>query len=467
MNFYRKICLIMCAVTLLQAVFVPVYADEQTQDVSVISGCNGIDSNVPILGTARLVDNTQSAIVLEATTGTLMYAWNPDQQLHPAGLAKLLTALVAIENGNMQDAVTVKQSVLEQISEGVRTSELQTDEVLTLEQLLYCLIVEGSNDAALVIADHIAGSQEAFVAKMNSYAEELGCTGSQFTNVHGLHDDQQLSTARDMARILERCIQNELFVTVFGTTHYELEATNKSESRSLETSNHMMHTGLYEIYYDSRITGGRTGVNNMGLNHIATTSQNDNMMLICVVMGCESKVNDRSIVEKIGGFDETKQLLDQVYGKYTTTQLFYEGQALKQYSVSNGISDVVVGPQVSLSTVVPVDDAAGTLSYQYKDNERAFEAPIDAGRRMGTVEVWCGSVCLGQADLFAMNDVAINYQIVESKGRTGLRWWGVVLIILLAGCVVATGYMFTLRYRNMKNAAKKRRKSRVLPGRRR
>lgn len=466
MKFYRKICYILCAVMLLQVFLMPAFADEEVTDVSVISGCNGIDGKVPLLGSAKLVENTQSAVVLEASTGTLLHTWNPDQQVHPAGLVKILTALIAIENGNLQDAVTVRQEVLEEISEGVRTSELQPDEVLTLEQLLYCLMVEGSNDAALVIADHIAGSQAAFVEKMNAYAQELGCTGSNFTNVHGLHDDQQLTTARDVARILYRAIQNETFVTLFSAVDYEMAATNKSEPRIMATSNHMMHTSLYEIYYDSRITGGRTGVNNMGLNHIATTSQQDSMTVICVVLGCESKVNERDIVEKIGGFGETSQLLDLVFEHYTTSQLFYEGQALKQYSVSNGISDVVVGPQVSFSSVVPKDPAGGALTFQYKDIESAFDAPVDAGRRMGTVEVWCGSVCLSQVDLFALNDVALNYQIVESKNGVGLPWWGVVLIVILVIGGGAAGYVFFLRYRNMKKAVRKRRISRTATGRR-
>lgn len=467
MSFYRKICLVLSVVFLLQVMLLPVAAEDEITDVSVLSGCNGIDGKVPVLGTAQLVENTQSAVLFEASTGTLMYAWNADQQLHPAGLVKILTALVAIENGNLKDAVTVQQQVLEQISESSRTSELQPDEVLTLEQLLYCLLVEGSNDAALVIAHHISGSQEAFVAKMNEYAQELGCTGSQFTNVHGLHDDLQLTTARDIARILARCIQNEMFVTLFGTTHYDLEATNKSEERQLESSNHMMHQSLYEIYYDSRITGGRTGVNNMGLQNLVTTAQQDNMTMICVVMGCASKVNDWAIVEKIGGFEETEKLLDQAFNDYTTTQLLYDGQALKQYSVRNGISDVVVGPKVSISSVVPKDAASATLSYQYKDAENAFEAPVDEGRRMSSVEIWLGSVCLAQADLFALNDVALNHQQVESKDGGGLRWWGVVLIVLLVLCCCAAAYVFGMRYLNMRNMARKRKRSRSVPGRRR
>ena len=456
MKFYRKICLFLSVVLLIQSFVVFVTAEDEITDMSVLSGCQGIDAQVPVLGSAQLSENIQSAVLYEVTTGTLMYAWNPDQQLHPAGLVKILTALVALENGNMTDAVTVQQSVLDLISEDARTSGLLADEVFTMEQLLHFLLVEGSNDAALVIAHHIAGSEAAFVEKMNARAAELGCTNSVFTNVHGLHNDQQLTTARDVARILSVAIQNEQFATLFGIAEYKMPATNKSEERELESSHHMMHQNLYEIYFDLRVTGGRTGVNNMGLRSIATTAQVGKMQMVSIVMGCASEVNDRGIVEKLGGFEETALLLDQGFTGYTTAQLLYDGQALKQYSVRNGISDVVVGPNVFISSVIPADGSTGTLSYQYKDIEGAFDAPIEKGRHMSTVEIWCGSVCLAQAELYALNDVDVVYQQVEVKEGGKLTVGGVILILFLVAVVGGGGYLLFMRYRNMRLVAIRR-----------
>lgn len=457
MSFYRKICLFLCLILFLQMIALAVCADDETTDISVLNGCRGFDAKVPVLGVTQLVENVQSAFVYEVGTGSLMYAWNPDQQLFPAGLVKILTALVAIENGNLTDAVTVKESALEELSKDTRTSKLQVDEVFTLEQLLYLVLVEGSNDAAVVVAHHVAGNQEAFVNMMNTFANELGCTNSHFTNVHGLHDEQQLSTARDVARILSRAIQNEQFSTMFGSTHYDLPATNKSKERQLESSNHLMHQSLYEIYYDERVTGGRTGVNTLGLQSIATTAQQDDMQLVCVVMGSASKVNDRAIVEKIGGFDETSLLLDQAFGSFRPAQLLFDGQTLKQYSVRNGIADVVVGPDVSVSAVVPADETKGTLSYQYKDIDSAFEAPVEKGQKMSVVEIWCGSVCLAQAPLYALNDVDANYQQVEYRGGAGIPWWGVLLISVLVLLLAAVAYIFFVRYRNLRSVTNKRR----------
>ena len=465
MKFSAKICIILCLTLMLQCVLLTAAAEEEIVDTSVVSGCHSIDGQVPLLGSLKITENMQSAVMFEVSTGTLMYAWNADQQLHPAGLVKILTALVAIENGNMTDAVIVKQDVLDQIEESSRTSKLQADEVLTVEQLLYCVCVSGSNDAALVLADHIGGSVAGFVTMMNKRAQEIGCTNSNFTNVHGLHDDQQLSTARDIARILSAATQNEQFITFFGTTHYDLAATNKSESRSLQTNNHMMHTDLYQIYYDQRITGGRTGVDTEGLNHFAATAQVENMQIVSVVMGSASKVNDRSIVEKLGAFGETKELLDKGFDGFTTAQLLFEGQALKQYTVNNGASDVVVGPKISVSAVIPKQTTTNTLSYRYKEIEDAFNAPISEGAHVSNLEIWYGTVCLAQAELFAMNRVGVNYPIVEEKDGTGLGWLKVILILLLVAVLVFVVYRFVLPRLYM--SMHKRKNTRHRPRRRR
>jgi len=318
------------------------------------------------------------------------------------------------------------------------------------------VLVEGANDASAVLADHIAGSQEAFVKMMNERAGEIGCTSTVFTNAHGLHDEAQLTTARDVARILDVAIENETFVDFFGTTHYTVDATNKSEARELESSNHMMHEGLYEIYYDERITGGRTGVNNAGLRCIATTAKQGELNMICVVMGAESKITDRGIVEKIGGFYETSDLLDVVFPGLKPSQLLYENQALKQYAVRNGSADVVVAPAVSVKCVVPADATAETFTYRYVDVEDAFTAPVKSGQHMSKVEIWHGNVCIGQADLYALNDVSVNYQQIIQKDKSRLSIWIILLIVVIAIVIVAAAALYVIRLRNIRRNTKTR-----------
>ena len=292
---------------------------------------------------------------------------------------------------------------------------------------------------------------------MNDYASEIGCTSTLFTNVHGLHDENQLTTARDVTRIIDTAIENELFRTLFGTTHYTVGKTNKSEERELESSNHLMHEGMYEIYYDYRVTGGRTGVNNTGLRCIATTSHQDNLDLICVVMGSESKINDRGIVERIGGFYETQDLMDMGFTGFETAVLLFEGMALKQYAVQNGSADVVVGPVVTVQSVVPKGSTLDTLTYRYSDIAGAFTAPIQKGQKVSYVEIWSDNVCVAQAELYAINDVAVSYQQIISNSNDGLPLWAIILIVIVAAVVVGFGSLYAIRHINIRKRKKHRR----------
>ncbi len=439
-----KIALILTAILLFQCFIVPV----QGEDIAITNGCSGIDGAMPLLGSGPMSENIASAIVLEANTDTLMYAWNADAPMYPASLVKIMTALIAVEQGTLTDVVTVTQAALDVLSEGATNVSLVDNEVLTLEQLLYCMMVESANDAAVVIAEHIAGSQEAFVSKMNQYAQELGCTGTTFVNTTGLHEEQQVTTARDMARILSKALENEQFTTLFETTHYTVASTNKSESRNLSTGNHMMHMDIYEIYYDERVTGGRTGTMSSGDRCIATTAENNGMRLITVILGAKSVyADDGYSVKRIGGFAETKILLDAAFTGFRTAQILYSGQALRQYPVVNGSSDVIVAPKVSISSVLPETSGTNGLTYKYNDVSAAFQLPIEKDELLSNVEIWCGSICVGQADLYAMNKVTQKQHLVnadEGNNSDGLSVWKIILIVL----AVPVGALLCLRLIN-------------------
>ena len=160
----KKICTI-CLAALLVLCLLPIAVFAQV-DSSVTEGCNTLDGQVPFLGTGQLVSNCAAAVLYETNTDTLMYAHNADAQVSPASLVKILTALVAIEKGKMDDAVTVRQEVLDTLAPDAAVVELEADEVLTVKDLIYCMMVGSGNDAAVVLCDHVMGSQDAFVAEM-------------------------------------------------------------------------------------------------------------------------------------------------------------------------------------------------------------------------------------------------------------------------------------------------------------
>ncbi len=413
----------------------PAAAEEN--DRSVTEGCHTLDAQAPVLGTQQLIANAESVLLYEVTSDTLMYAWNADAQLYPASFVKLMTALVALEEGSLSDVVTVRADVLATLPDDTTSVQLQENEVLTLEQLLYCMLVSSANDAAAVVADHIAGSQEAFAEKMNQYARQLGCTGTCFTDAHGLSSDGQVTTARDMARILVRALQNEDFRKIFATVDYTVDETNKSGDRYLSSGNYLMNAKVVEIYYDERVTGSRTGIASGGARCVASVAQSGDMELVSIVMGAKSEyVQGGKKIKSFGGFPETSELLDLGFADFKVAQILYSGQAVRQQAVSGGTSDVTMCPKISVSTVLPADCTTEQLDFRYTDTE-ALQLPIEKDALLSRLEIWHGGLCLAQADLYAMNQVAAVQQTQVSVQEPADNGQWKTALGILAACAAA------------------------------
>lgn len=435
-HLWRFVSLMLALLLLLQ---VPA-ARANATDIASENGCHTVDAKVPLLGSGQVLKNAASAILYEYETDTLLYSWEADMPIYPASLVKILTALMVAEQGNMTEIVTVNQEVLDTVDSDAVSVDLVADEIITVEDLLYCMMVSSANDAAAVLADHIGGSQDAFVAQMNQYAAELGCTATNFVNVHGLHNDEQVTTVRDMTRILAAAVQNEIFMQVFGETHYTVAQTNKSEARKLSTGNYLMSTDEVEIYYDTRITGGRTGATAAGERCVASTASDGSLNVICIISGAKSAYQDDGVtVTSFGGFPETTQLLDLGFNGYQAAQIIYENQAIKQSAVVNGESDVVLGANNAVYTVLPADATLDSLRFVYSDNQSELTAPIQKGDQLSTMQIWNGTVCIGQTDLYAMNSVRLLSNQNDGVGHDNKGFWQQVLTaiaILLAATFV-------------------------------
>lgn len=438
----KKFCVIFLIVVILVSVF-PVSAAESTTDASVLNGCNTINSNVTFLGGESKIENVVSAILYETTTDTLMYCDNADEQLPPSSLVKILTALIAIEKGDMSEAVTVREDVLATLPKDAKVVELVVGEVLTVEDLIYSMMVGSGNDAAVVLADHIMGSQQSFVNEMNRYAAELGCTNTNFVNVHGLHDVNQYTSARDMARILAHAIENEVFCLAFGDVYYNVPKTNKVDVRYLATDNYLLNDDQVVIYYDERVKGSRTGVANDRTRCLATVAEDNGLTFVSIVMGCESQYEaDGYSVKVFGGYDETIKMLDLGFDGYKTAQILHEGQIMLQSKVQDGDSDVTIGTHSDAFSVIPSSVDAAGLEYRYV-NQTPLIAPIQKGQKLSSVQVWCHGVCVAQTDLFALNSVDVSKSTaVEDESLEKSLFFtiflyglGVILGIVLLGVI--------------------------------
>lgn len=476
----KKLCAIWLVMNIFFLLFVPtaIAADveleqnnSKEQAANVEFGCCSLDGKVPIMGSQKIIPNMDAAFLYDVDNETVLYALNPDMPMYPASLVKIVTALIAVEKGNLSDAVTVKENVLSTVPKNAVSAQLLPNEIITLENALYCMMVGSANDAAAVIADHISGSQEAFVDDMNRLAEELGCTGTNFTNPHGLHDANQVTTARDMAKIVHYAIQNPVFFEIYSTIYYDFPATNLSEARVFISNNYLMTSvDNRRLYIDNRVTGGRTGTTEDGKRSLAISAVDNDRTLISIIMGSASTYNeeDHSTIT-FGGFTETSDILTMGFDNYEPKQVLYEGQIFKQCAVQNGDNEVVVGSSESVVSLLPVSISESDLTYRYVDVEDAFVAPVGVGEKLSTVQIWYGNVCVAQTDLYAMSAVQTavvnpgNGQPVEKESA-----WGSILIYIAAVAVGVIAVLFCIRLAGrLRLAAIKRRGRRYRKSRRR
>lgn len=461
----RKLILIILALCVLLCA-VPVMAEGTEQDFSVSSGCNTVEGQMPFLGNQKLVDNGDAMILYEVGTDTLMYADNVDEQLPPASLVKILTALIAVQKGNLDDTVTVKQEVLATLDPdaAMASPKLAADEILTVRDLLHCMMVSAANDAAVVLADHIMGDQTAFVAEMNRYAKELGCTNTNFVNVHGLHHKEQYTSARDVVRVLAKAVQDEKFCEIFFADKYVVPETNKNPSRLLVTQNYLMNKDMVVIHYDERVKGSRTGTTTNGTTNIASYAEVDDMKLISVVMGSASAYDEKTgYVKVFGGYGETQKLLDIGFTGNKAVQLIYENQILKQVPITDGSSDVTIGSGNAKFSVIPADMTLDRLEYRYV-NEVPLTLPVKEGQRVSTLQIWSNGICIAQTDIFAMSSVVAADQVFEVDEEETVdysRIWKVLLkifgVFLLVGLVVLMAFCLLLLIRSIKKNRQLRR----------
>lgn len=444
----KNLILWILCVLMLSCTSFSVWAQESEDDLTITNGCHSVDANMPLLGQGKLINNAQSIFLYETNSDSLLYAWNADAQMYPASLVKIMTALLVLERGTLSDEVTVQKSALNAVSSDAISVNLQVGEVLTVEQLLYCMLVQSANDAAAVLAEHISGTQTEFVELMNQRAQEIGCTGTVYTNAHGLHNDRQLTTAKDTCRILLEALKFDEFRKMFGTVYYTVPATNLHSERFLATKNYFMNTDEFGIHSDNRVTGGRTGTTTNGFQCVASLSRSGNMELICVVMGARSEIGeDGYSIKNVGGFPETSALLDIAYGGYTMYEIVAPNQILSQQAVTNGDSDVFLASHDGFSTVIPKTMTPEQLVYRYGDSLHNNVAPIEKGQPISELQVWYQSFCLAQTDVYAMNKVTpITPKVIvpENDGRLHFLW--IVLIVFVVFLVLAGVCLVGIRY---------------------
>lgn len=280
---------------------VQAYSTEREFENQLVSGAeqrsHTFAENLCVMGVGDIpmesatLEEGQSGLLLDLDAREALYAKGAFNRVYPASITKIMTGMLALRYGNMDDIVTITAENLN-LEAGSQVCGFMEGDQLTMNQLLHCLLVYSGNDAAGAIAQHIAGSTEGFVDMMNSYAAELGCTGTHFTNPHGLQDENHYTTPYDIYLMLKEALKYPDFTAITQMPSYTVEYTRADGtpiSTNLQATDHYL-TGEATPPKNVTVLGGKTGTTSVAGNCLALLSQNAyGEPFVSIVMGAGTK----------------------------------------------------------------------------------------------------------------------------------------------------------------------------------
>nr|WP_326127496.1 D-alanyl-D-alanine carboxypeptidase family protein [uncultured Oscillibacter sp.] len=352
----------------------------------------------------------KAALLVDAHTGAVVYAKNEHQELYPASLTKIMTCLLtleAIDKGklDMNQAVTATASALEGLPSDGSTAGIQVGEIMTVEHLLYCMMVVSANEASQILAETISGSVAAFVGEMNARAQALGCKNTHFVNPHGIHDSQHYTSAWDMYLIAQEAMKHEQFMTICDTPTVVIPATNVSAARTLRTTNYLIGSWYTRGYLNGDAHGIKTGSTSQAGHCLVSTATRGTRSFISVAMaGDRVKLEDNET--RTYSFYDTNQLFNWAFDNFTYQTLLREDDMVLDVAVSLSETDhVVVHPRGDVEVLLPGDIAPEDMERDVVLKADPVEAPVAAGDILGTMTLSYDGVEYAAVDLLALNDV--------------------------------------------------------------
>ena len=421
-------------------------------------------------GTGAPAVDGKAYALYDVQSGTFLLGSNVDTPLAPASITKVMTILLAFENLQMTDTITVTRDMYESIPDDYVRLGLVEGEEIKVEDAIYCCLLISANDAAMALAVTMGGSVEGFAEMMNAKAAELGCTDTHFTNPYGYADPEHLTTAHDMALIMAAALQNEMYSKISTTANYTLPASNKYEkTRGLQNGNKFVSTTTYAYEY---YIGGKTGFTDLSGHTIVAAAKKDGTTLIGVVLGASSS-NVR--------YEELIKLFNFGFDTYATDSVTPEEFQNLKDSTMNQIKSGIVNAGYSLE----VTDVKMTLdSYCTTESARSdggysctvdlSTAVIHAGQSVQVLElplfheysdgskdqvgVLTVTICDAESAETAAQAAAESSKPKESIGSILIKVGIVVLLLVILGLCL-TVYIMMQRE---KNRRKSRQKPRVL-----
>lgn len=326
----------------------------------------------------NIITKSKAALLVDAKTGKILYSKNAYTPLYPASTTKIMTAILTMENCNLNDVATVSHNAVYSIPVGYTHSNLVEGEQLTIEQLLNVLLIPSANDAAVVLAEHIAGSVENFATMMNNKAKQLGCLNTNFVNPNGIHNENHYSTAYDLSLIGRYAMKFDEIMRIAKIPQYTLPRTNKynKEDRIFNATNGLIDSNDSDYY--EYATGLKTGYTDKAGSCIVATAKKDNVELMAVILGSES-VDDRH--------EDCVNLFNYGFNNYSYKNIVTAGKVIDTVNISDATKEtstlnIITKDTINILIKNSVDLNRIEKNINLKDN---LTAPIAKNSVLGTI----------------------------------------------------------------------------------
>lgn len=393
----------------------------------------------------------KAALLADPDTGEILYARNIHERLYPASLTKVMTALLvleAVDDGklSMDTVLTASQTAIDNLPPDGSNAGIKVGEQMTVENLLYCILVVSANEACDILAEGVSGSIDAFVDAMNTRAKAIGCEDTHFTNTNGLQDSDHYTTAWDLYLITKEAMKHELFMPLCNTKVVEIPATNLSPSRTYYTTNYLLSPMRATGYVYQGAEGVKTGSTSDAGYCLIATATRSGRSLLSVVLGAKSVTLDNGD-KQVQSFSETIKLFDWGFDEFTRQVILGTDELIDEVPValSQEQNSVKVHPAEEIECLISNDiDPEKDITREVKFYQESVDAPVTKGQELGEITLSYGDTVYGTVKLLADEDVSASRILVFRRDLV-LFFQKPVVKIIIAAVIALVILIFILR----------------------
>ena len=417
------------------------------------------------LPTAALEDpelQCRNAILIDANFDEILYAKDAYDKAYPASITKVMTALLvleAIDAGQLTRStpITASETALAGMPRYSSTANIKVGEIMSVEELLYCLLLPSANEAGNVLAEAIDKDLATFAERMTRRAAELGCQNTNFVNAHGLHNDQHYTTAYDITLFMQAALEYDLFRQIINTPSHTIPATNLSSERLFYNTNGLISNLYYYGYVYGKCIGGKTGSTDEAGKCLVSVAEDGDRLLISVILG-SSVITLPDGNQKQGQLTESIKLFKHGFDNFERVTITQADQPVDKVSVtlSRQADEVMVKPQGSIVRTLPKDLDLNLIETQITLFSPEVAAPVEAGQVLGSMTLSYEGEVYGTLDLVAVTSVERSEllykkaQFIAFFQNSGIQILLVIVLLLATGVILKLFVFRKRRYSRKK-----------------